>query len=365
MSMDAESGIGRIWVIDVARFYAMVLVYYGHFIERLMLLKNPAGFLQYKFIYTFHMVLFFVLAGYVTKESDIDFGFAKYLKHRFLSRLLPFLFFTAIFMVLPLFFSGKFVKLQLPSVQEYISGLVLTVFGIPAFCIPSWFLLMMFSVELVHYGAFRFLKSSNIKIVITAVVFYVVGYWFNLKFDIFNPLKGRIVFWNYLMIHEAITMYAFYLLGIYLRRKKFLVDKVSPMITVPGVIITFLIVLFTFKLNTGPFNFSVYNAVVILFASHGHFIWFIVSAIAGIFMVLFLAKVTPSQKTIVWMGQNTLILMCLNGIFYHYINYRVANWFLANFPGSFWAVLGIGCVMTAASLAVCIPLIYLFNKFRF
>jgi acyltransferase len=63
------------------------------------------------------------------------------------------------------------------------------------------------------------------------------------------------------------------------------------------------------------------------------------------------------------MGQNTLILMCLNGIFYHYINYRVANWFLANFSGSFWPVLGIGCVMTIASLAICIPLIYLLNKF--
>ena len=158
-------------------------------------------------------------------------------------------------------------------------------------------------------------------------------------------------------------MYAFYLMGIYLRRKKFLVDKVSPMNTIPGVVICFLIVLFTYKLNTGPFNFSAYNAVVILFASHGHFIWFIVSAIAGIFMVLFLARITPLQKTIIWMGQNTLILMCLNGIFYHYINYRIAGWFLTHVSGLFWSVLGIGCVMTIASLAVCMPLIYLLNKF--
>ncbi len=41
MSMEMESGKGRIWVIDVARFYAMTLVFYGHFIERFMLLKNP------------------------------------------------------------------------------------------------------------------------------------------------------------------------------------------------------------------------------------------------------------------------------------------------------------------------------------
>lgn len=362
MSIEMASGKGRIWVIDVARFYAMALVFYGHFIERFMLLKNPAGFAQYKFIYSFHMVVFFVLAGYVVKESDSEIRFGRYLKHRFVSRLLPFIFFTAIFMVLPVFFSGDFYGMKLPSVEGYIKGLVSTVFGIPSFCVPSWFILMLFSVELVHYGTFRFLKSDS-KIWMGAVVFYVVGYWLNLKLDIFNPLKGRVVGWNYLFIHEAITMYAFYLLGIYLRRKRFLIDKVSLKILVPGIIITFLIVLFTYQLNTGPFNFSVYDAVVIIFASHGNFFWFPISAVAGSFLILFLAKITPSQKTIVWMGQNTLILMCLNGIFYHYINGRVAKWILDTLAGSGLTVFWVGCLMTVASLGVCIPLIYVFNKF--
>jgi acyltransferase len=353
----------RIGLIDIARFYAMALVFYGHFGERLMVLQNPAAALQVKFIYSFHMVLFFILAGFVARESDLEFGFGKYIKHRFLSRLLPFLFFTAIFMVPPVFFSGDFFGLQLPSVKGYISGLISTVFGLPLFCIPSWFLLMLFSVELVHYGAFRFLKSSNIKILIGAVVFYVVGYWFNLKFDIINPTKGRLIGWNYLFIHEAITMYAFYLLGVYLRRKQFLMDKVTLKIVVPGVIITFLIVLFTFNLNNGPFNLNYYNTVIIFMAGHGSFIWFPITAVAGALFILFLAKFTPSPKTIVWMGQNTLILMCLNGIFWHYINLRVAQWVVHNLSGSFLTILGVGCVMTVASLAVCIPLIYLFNKF--
>ena len=307
-------------------------------------------------------MFFFVLAGYVVREGDIGFGFGKYVKHRCISRLLPFLFFTAIFMLLPAFFSGDFFQLKLPSVEGYKIGLLNTAFGIPMFCVPSWFLLMMFSVELVHYGAFRFLKS-NAKILIGAVVFYVVGYWLNLKLDIFNPLKGRVIGWNYLFIHEAITMYAFYLLGIYLRRRKFLMDKVSPKILMPGVIIAFLIVLFTYELNKGPYQFSVYDAVVILFSSHGNFFWFPITAVAGSFLILFLAKITPSQKTMVWMGQNTLILMCLNGIFYHYINGRVAKWVLDTLPGSGLNIFWVGCLMAVLSLAVCIPLIYLFNTF--
>ena len=357
-----ESGKTRILVIDVARFYAMALVYYGHFIERIMLLKNPAAASQYKFIYSFHMLLFFVLAGYVAKESDIEFGFGKYLKHRFMSRLLPFLFFTAIFMILPIFFTGDFFNLKLPSVQGYISGLISTAFGIPKFCVPSWFILMIFSVEIVHYGAFRFLKSNS-KILIGAVIFYVIGYWFNLKCDIFNPMKGRTVGWNYLFIHEAITMYAFYLLGVYLRRKKFFMGKMSPKIVVPGFIISFVIVLFTYKLNNGPFNFNYFNSVVIIFSSHGNFLWFPITAIMGSFFVLFLAKITPPQKTIVWLGQNTLILMCLNGIFYHFFNPRVAKWVVDHLSGSMLTIFGVGFLMTVASLAFCIPLVYGFNKF--
>lgn len=362
MSRETELGKERIWVLDVARFYGMFFVFYGHFVERFMLLKNPAGFFQYKFIYSFHMMFFFILAGYVIRESDIEFGFGKYLKHRLFSRILPFIFFTIIFMILPVFFSGEFYGMKLPSIEGYTKGLINTVFGIPSFCVPSWFILMLFSVELVHYFAFRFI-NTNTKILIGIVVFYVVGYWFNLKFDIFNPLKGRVVGWNYLFIHEAITMYSFYLIGIYLRRRKFLMDKVSQKIIIPGIVICFLGVLFTYKLNTGPFNFHVYNAVVLLFSSHGNFFLFFISAVVGSFMVFFLAKITPAKKVIVWMGQNTLILMCLNGIFYHYVNPRVAKWVLDTLPGFGINVFWVSCLMTIASLAACIPLIYLFNKF--
>jgi acyltransferase len=354
----------RIWLIDIARFYAIALVFYGHFVERLMILQNPAGAVQYKFIYSFHMILFFILGGYISRESDLDFGFGKYLKNRFFSRLIPFLFFTAIFMILPLFFSGDFGPgMQLPSIRGYIGGVLLTIFGLPVFCIPSWFILMFFTVEMVHYGAFRFLKSSNIKILIAAVFFYVAGYWINLQFDIFNPAKQRIIGWNYLFIHEAITMYAFYLLGVYLRHKQFLMDKVPLKITIPGAMIAFLIVFFTFNLNNGPFNFNYFNSVVILFSSHGNFIWFPITAIVGSLLIFFLAKITPSQKTIVLIGQNTLLLMCLNGLFYHYINFRVAKLVLDNLSGSFPTILVVGLLMTVVSLAVCIPLIYLFNKY--
>ena len=101
-------------------------------------------------------------------------------------------------MIPPIFLDGKFFDLVLPSVGGYTTGLVNTVFGLPSFCIPSWFLLLIIGVELVHYGAFRFLKNSNVKIMIAAVAFYVVGYLLNLKLDIFNPLKEHLLLWGWL-----------------------------------------------------------------------------------------------------------------------------------------------------------------------
>jgi len=361
--MDTLSVKKRIVVIDIARFYAMALVFYGHFVEELMLLKNPAAASQYKFIYSFHMVLFIVLAGYVAKEREVEWGVGKFLRHRFFTRLLPFIFFTLLMMVPPIFFDGKFFGLVLPSVEGYTKGLVSTVFGLPLFCVPSWFLLLIIGVELVHYAAFRFLKNSNVKILIAAAVFYVVGYLLNLKLDIFNPLKGRTVGWNYLFIHEAITLYSFYLMGIFLRRKRIFVDHVSAKVLVPGAVVAFLIVLFTYQLNKGPFNFHVYKYVVILFSSHGHMLLFPLTAIAGCALILLIAGVTHTQKRIVWLGQNTLILMCLNGIFYHYINLPTAKWVLDKLSGSAVTVTAAGVIVTVVSLTFCMPLIYVLNKY--
>jgi len=357
--MKPEAEKKRIWVIDAARFYGIALVFYGHFIERIMYLNNPAAAAHYKFIYSFHMLLFFVLAGYIAKESALQLSFGKYLKHRLASRLIPYLFFTGLMMVLTLFIPGDFFNLKLPSLHGYLQGLKLTVFGLPMFNIPTWFLLCLFSVELVHFFAFRLFKPDAM-ILLGAAIFYIVGYAINWQFEIFNPMQGKVVGRNYLYIHEAVIVYSFYLLGIYLKRHRFLMDKVSLKFLMPGLIVTFAVTLFTYRLNRGPFIF--FNSVVIMMSSHGNFFLFPLTAVVGSLFIFFLAGVTPKWKVIGWMGQNALILFCLNGLFYHFINGRAAQWVVNNLSGSPWVVIGSGTAITMASLAFCIPLIYLFSK---
>jgi len=351
----------RIFTIDIARFYAIALVFFGHFVEEFMLLKNPAGASLYKFVYSFHMILFAVLAGYVAKENVVDWRVGKFIKRIFSTRLLPFIFLTLVMMIPPIFFEGKFFGLPLPTMAGYFRGTVLTVFGLPSFCIPSWFLLLIIGLEIVHYTTFRFLRNSNLRILIAVLIFYVVGYWLNLKLDLFNPLKGRTIGWNYFFIHGAITLYSFYLLGIFLRRLRFLADKVSAKILAPAAAIAFLIVLFTYQLNNGPFNFHVYNYVVIMFASYGHFLLFPLTALSGCALILLISGMTRAQKTIVWLGQNTMLLMFLNGIFYHYINPPLARWGIESISSSSLVIFILSCIVTVVSLALCIPFVFLFN----
>jgi len=353
----------RFKVIDIARFYGIGLVFYGHFIEEFMLLQNPAAAGQYKFIYSFHMVLFIILAGYVAKEKTYEMRFSQFLRSRFYSRLVPFFFFTFLMMIPPVFLDGKLFNLELPSISGYANGLISTVFGLPLFCVPSWFLLLIVGLELVHYIFFRFLHDSDWKLVIAVIGFYLIGYYLNLRLDVFNPLKGRTVGWNYFFIHEAITLYAFYLIGIYLRHRGYFAERISWQKAAPPFLLLLAFVFFTYSLNTGPFNFNVYDAVVILFSSHGHVILFFATALAGSLMVLFLAAMIPVTGLIAYMGQNTLILMCLNGAFYHYVNQPLAKWILSTFGGTAMVITISGLITTMASLLICIPLIYLFNRY--
>jgi acyltransferase len=116
-------------------------------------------------------------------------------------------------------------------------------------------------------------------------------------------------------------------------------------------------------LNSGHFTFAPLDAVVIMMASHGQFLWFPFTAIIGSLLLLFLASATPAPKTILWMGRNTLLLMCLNGIFYHYVNPRAAVWISNTFSVGPWTLTGIAASVTVVSMALCMPLMVLFNRY--
>ena len=121
----------RIPMLDVARFLGMLLVYYGHIIERIMYLKNPVATSHYKFIYSFHMPFFFLLAGFTIAPEKTLLPLGRYLKKLAASRLVPYFVFTALLAVLSLFFAGHFVVIDLSTPMGYLEGTLSTLLGFP------------------------------------------------------------------------------------------------------------------------------------------------------------------------------------------------------------------------------------------
>ncbi|MFW5735180.1 MAG: acyltransferase family protein, partial [Oceanidesulfovibrio sp.] len=218
-------GDRRITALDIARLFGMVLVYYGHAIEQVMYLGNATAAQQYKFIYSFHMPFFFLVAGYVAKSEKLELGAGAFFKRLAASRLIPYFFFSLVFMVASMFVPGTFALSDLTSVQGYLAGMARTLLGMPVYNIPMWFLASLVSVEALHYLAGRHLRT-DVRIAIAAACFYLLGYYLNLHFQFLQ--FDKIFRWNYWFIHQAPVGYAFYLAGVLLRRRGLFYEDREP-----------------------------------------------------------------------------------------------------------------------------------------
>ena len=356
----------RFYFIDIARIYGIWLVYYGHFIESYMKAGSPVAAIQYKFIYSFHMPLFFILSGYIAREQLNNIDFSLYLKRKAASRLVPYLF-LSILLIIPTFWTtDNTVGLDLNTVEGYVKGISVTLLaGFPYFNIPTWFLICLFVVEIMHYFSSRFLTSDS-RILLIAGGYYLLGSILAWNAGFLNPLNvfsqhGKI--YPYFMILEAFTGYSLYLVGVYLRRNGFLAGKVPVFRSMLGALTCLLLVFYTYDLNKGMFTIPFYDAVILVGSSHGNPILFPFTAVLGSVLIMILAKLTTDSKFLIFLGSNTLVIFGLNGVFYHFINDRLAIWLLYRHSGDFMIIFASGAVITCLSILLTVPFILLFNHF--
>ena len=338
----------------------MFLVYYGHFSEQLARFGNQAATLQYKFIYAFHMPFFFVLSGYVYKDRQES--LPAILKRLALTRLVPALFFNLLaFVVIAAddLVSGVF------GIDLIINGLKAMLVGHPSFNWITWFLVCLFTVELINYGVQRYIQSVK-QIVLTIILFLVGATYLHGQFGDLFPGTG--VTNNIWFVDEALFAYPFFLMGVLLKRTHFLQGPRSALNTLGIVLASILFVVFTFNLNpngilnplhldpTAP-NFAVRMA----HSEHGNVFLFTVTAIAGSLLILFLAQLTPAHKFVLFIGRNTLILLGLNHFFFVAFG-RVAPQ-LNPYLQSHGTILAFCRVLTGISMMLCVPCITMMNRY--
>lgn len=355
--MKRTSVAKRLDYIDIARLYGIFLVYYGHIVERFMYLKVDAAVFQFKFIYSFHMVLFFFLSGMVISEKTLNLSLGNFIKKKLKTRLVPYLFFNFILLILSLFIQRDFPPFPLETAQDYFRTIGFTLIGVSIFNIPTWFIMALFSVELIHYILNRFYKNSYARKLIFIIGFYFVGYYLNLniQFVSFEKIIGI----NYWMFHEAIIMLSFYLLGSMTVKCKYITD-INFNKAIISLLIGILAIYFTYNLNQGPFRYL--EAVVILLSGHGHIFWFSFTAIAGCLTMVILGKLSVKYKYLSFLGKNIITIYCFNGIFYHSFNGPFASFMLNSMPMNYFNLTFVSTVFSLLTMSLAIPFVYLFNK---
>jgi hypothetical protein len=94
--MSAPAPQRIIW-LDAAKAYGIFLVYYGHIAERFYQLGgNHAALLQDKFVYAFHVPLFFFISGFFARQTPDS--VTAFVRKSLLTRLLP-VFFLSLLIV--------------------------------------------------------------------------------------------------------------------------------------------------------------------------------------------------------------------------------------------------------------------------
>lgn len=202
--MKEEQSVKREFYIDMYKAFAIVLVLIGH--------TDPPFF---KWIYSFHMPLFFFLSGYLYKKNS-EIGFVQNEKKLIVKYIYPYFILCGINLILQmlkLFIIDSYTSAQLITAGcKYIVGIIFsrgTVEWMPN-CTPLWFLTALFMALSIFFiimrlnrkiqwstivlcmllsGLMSYFKTPkliwNTDTALMAVGFLGGGYWFN-RISIYN-----------------------------------------------------------------------------------------------------------------------------------------------------------------------------------
>jgi len=357
---EVPSSQKRIVWIDVAKTLAVILVFYGHFVGNFISSDSRPALLQMKFIYSFHVPLFFILSGLIYREKN--YSWTDFLKSRFSRRFVPYLFFNLLFMTLWIGKSIVIVKRSWSVINTecLLRTSRLFFLGIPTWNVVTWFLICLMMVEIIQFALRNYIRSTG-RLILSLIFFAsmtVVISYFN---DAVNSIK--LFEYNYWSVKSALTALFFYQFGILLQKTNFLNLKLSPALSVLPATLFLIITLLTFNQNQGPFPVE-YHWIAIGGTSYGNPFLFLLTALTGSFFIIFTGQALSSFKILSWMGLFTLPLFCLNGIMLNNFNGIFVKLFhiLRLNPES--PILSLYCsIQTLICLATCIPVLLLLRKY--
>lgn len=279
----------RIEYVDVAKGIAILCVVAGHTFA-----AYDPGSLQNKFIYSFHMPLFFILSGFFYKPQEFKKAFWKKVK----SLLVPYFVINALRCLVALYQSGFENMLTgyfFPALYGNGSTpkIALSLFDVKIVGM-TWFLMALFMCQVMYLSLEEFSKKYGAPMWMLVFITAITGIGFNDKV------------WLPFSIQPAMGALIFYHAGRLMREKKVLEEPVTAMpvgILVMGAVMWLVTI---FYANLGMHANSYHSLVSFL------------GAIAATYFITqfskWLYRVPALGVFLNWCGRNSIYIYCLHAI---------------------------------------------------
>lgn len=264
--------------IDIAKGIGIYLVCLGHTTSNEVLLK---------WMYSFHMPLFFFLSGIFHSNSE---NYFEFFKKKVRALLVPYLFFAITLFMFFLLVSKKigFSVGENLSVKENFIGIFIGTeiknFSQVSWGGQLWFLLALFLVANFMY----FVKKLSLKTqILVNILMIIVNIYLTKKLNFKLP-------WSFL---TSLMAFNFYWFGNYFR-KDILNRKNIPNLILASLLIINLII-------------SHLNGKVDMWRnSYGNLIMFFIGAYSGIlFLIFFIKKFILNNRFLEYIGKNSLVIL--------------------------------------------------------
>lgn len=317
----------RVNYVSIAKAIGIVLVVIGHCV------KGRVG----NFIYLFHMPLFFMITGYLFKDSSVR-DLSTYIKRKIKSIYVPFVIWNALFLVFHnLFFYIGFYKdgvLGLHRIDNGYSLLkellgVLTLTHMEQVTAPTWYLRVLFIATLM-YAVICVLFNHNKKIRMV-----LLGVTYIIPFVFYYAYHGH----NSVIIYGILCTIAMFFIEVGRCYKEFETDKIYNN---TGIIIAFILLVI---MN----EFGHINIVSIEFENP---IFLFVASLLGLYMVMGISKALDKsslriKKYLIFIGDHTMIILVLHCFVFKLVNiiYMItmkdgdAIYQISNATSLFWTVI--------------------------
>lgn len=329
----SKYGITRYDWIDSLKGMAIILVIIGH-------LNNISSELD-RYIYSFHMPLFFFISGYLFNfEKYVDIG-KEYLVKKIYSLIVPYFFFSVISYVFYIIMDSLY-QPQIQNIDVFKEGILFNIyvilFSANGYLIntPLWFLPCLFVTEILFFILRKYFKHDYMFVVII-VLFSFIGFLYPKHVLLTMP-------WD---VDTAFTAIVFYSTGYFFRRNyENILFRTN-----------YFFILFLFLIHI---TLSFINPRVDMHHLNNYFLFYIM-AFSGILIYTYIFKMIKPSNILKFYGNNSLTILGFHYLILSILKYLLPPLFkFLNLEISEKIILIIKIGLT---LLIFIPIIIITNRY--